>query len=388
MSSSQTAAPKAAIQLDAAAAAPVDPETLAAFSSFALRFGANQEGAGLLSREAAQEVSGASVRLAKALLQDPLAGVLWANTGTDALLAAVEACGAVRKGAVVTSDGEHPALTKALERLCAASGRPLFKVRLAEDGTVNLNSLKSLLTPETAIVALHHVQSETGAVQDLKAIRAVMDEAAPKALFVSDTTQSACKIPIPWKEARIDFASASGSKIGAPAGAALLYRDSQDKLVGKVLKAMRSSEHRLGRCAPAACLALAFAAERLAPSIAKRLEEAAKVKEAFKAEIEKALPGKIRFNASGATASPYILHMLVRGLQGATLVRMLADKGYGVAAGSACEAEAPEPSKVLLTMGVKKSEAYSALRLSFWSGNSPSEAPAFAEALAACVKAY
>ncbi len=374
--------------LDNAAAAPADPETLAFFVDCALRLPANQEGAGPLSLQAAKEVSEAAKRLAKALVQDASAGVLWTSSGTDALLAAVEAHSSLRKGAVATSDAEHPALAKALERYCASTGRPLLKARLSKDGSLDLESLKGLLDEKLALVATHHVQAETGAVQDLAAIRAVMDERAPKALLLADTTQSACKLPIPWSQARLDFATVSGSKIGTPAGAALLFRDDPSKLLGKALKAIRSSEHRLGRCPAPACLALAFAAERLAVTLEERLGKAAETKAAFKEELGKALPGKLRFSVPEALASPYILHLLLPGIQGATLVRMLAEKGWNVAAGSACEAETPEPSKALLSMGVKRSDAYSALRLSFWSGSSAAWAKPFAEALAACVKAY
>lgn len=375
------------LHLDNAAATKVNTSAIDAFSNAAEAFFANQEGSGLASKESADAIAKASKSLSQAIAKASNADVLWLNTGTDALTSAVDAAMSFRAGTIVCGDVEHASLAKAVER-AGAAGHSIRKAKIGPDGQFDLRQLESLLDDGVALVALHHVHAETGAIQQLQDIRRLLDAKAPKALFLSDTTQSALKLEMPWESAKLDFATISGAKVGAPCGAALLYRDDAKRLLGKRVLALRAVEHKIGRCPPAACVALAHVAQELSQTLSERLESTQRVKSAFRSEIGARLGDKVRFTLSDALSSPYILHMLIPGTQGATLVRMLAEKGFTVSAGSACEAEVKSPSKALLAMGVPRAEAYSALRLSFWSEVEESHAAPFAEALADCVKAY
>lgn len=373
--------------LDNAAAAPVPERALEIFRRHSLETFANQEGAGGASLEAARRVSEAGRALALALTGDKLAGVFWCNTGTDALSAAVSACPSLRQGPAVSTAGEHPALDSALERL-SSGGVSVAKARLKADGRIDLDHLSSLLDGRTALVAVHHVQAETGATQDLVGIRGVMDRLAPKALLLADTTQSACKLRIPWDEARIDFATVSGQKIGCPGGAALLFRDTRARVAERRFDSLRRKSHLFGRCPSAVCLTLAELAGLLAGNLEERKSRASMIRAAFKSGVMEALGEKLRLTIPDGVASPYILHLITPGFQGAVLTRMLSDAGFSVAPGSACEAETSAPSKLLLAMGLRREDAYCALRLSFWDSSTESEAEPFAKALSSCLSSY
>jgi cysteine desulfurase len=311
------------------------------------------------------------------------------NTGTDAIASAVEASlGIKQSGVAISTDVEHQALAAALARSAPANDAKVLRAKIGHNGQLDLGFLDSLLDEKITLVALHHVQPETGVVQDLLAVRKLLDAKASKALLLADTTQSAFKLKVPWNEARLDFAMVSGAKIGAPCGAALLYRDDSRGMLGTRLQWLRSTAHRTGRCPAAACVAIAQAAKELGPSLDERLEKARTVKAAYKKALVEALGPKIRFTAPDEFASPYILHLLAPGVQGATIVRMMAERNYSISAGSACEAEAKSPSKALLVMGVGRADAYSALRVSFWKDSSPEDAVPFAAALAECVRDY
>ena len=376
------------IHLDNASASETDNQALNLFCEASRTFFANQEGAGLLSKDSADAVAAASKKLALALTHTSDTNAFWCNTGTDALASSIDASSNFRLGSIVSSDVEHAALTSAIDRLAAKGSCEVKRAKIGIDGMIDLKHLESLLDDKTSLLAIHHVQAETGAIQNLEAIRGILDAKAPRALFLADSTQSALKLELPWKSAKLDFATISGAKVGAPGGAALLYRDDPRKILGKRVSALRSIEHKVGRCQPAACVALAELATELAASLSKRLEKTTILKSEFAAAIKKELGGKVRFTMKDSLSSPYILHLLIPGIQGATIVRMMASLGYGISAGSACEAEAKSPSKTLLAMGIPRTEAYSALRISFWKGVDVSEAASFASALASCVKEY
>jgi cysteine desulfurase len=71
----------------------------------------------------------------------------------------------------------------------------------------------------------------------------------------------------------------------------------------------------------------------------------------------------------------------VTGLDGATLLLKLDQAGFAASSGSACASARPEPSHVLLAMGVERERAYGAIRVSLGAGNTAEQIDGFAEAL-------
>lgn len=336
----------------------LDCFTAAANDSFG-----NQEAAGAFGVRAAKTVKDASARLASALA--PGAGVLWCNTGTEAIAAAVQAhCMSHPGTEIVTTKAEHPALKQAILRFAKFYGLTVRFADIRKNGAVDPDSLIPLLGAHTSLFAVHHVNAETGAVQDLTALRELLNRHAPKALFLADTIQSVCKIAIPWQEANPDFITLSGCKIGAPCGAALLWRDTPNRPVSKTLHVLRAQHHAVGRCVPAAAAAIARVAETLIPNLTERAARAAMIRAAVREMIPEET-GVIDTIPADAV-SPYILHLIFPHHQGAVLVRILSSEGVSAAAGSACMAETPTPSETLTAMGYGKALAFGALRLSFW----------------------
>lgn len=345
----------------------------------------NQEAAGAFGLRAAGTVKEASARLAAAIA--PGAGVLWCNSGTEALAAAVRThCMSHPGTEIVTTKAEHPALKQALRYFAAHHDLTIRYAEIGRNGMIRMESLASLLNPHTSLLAVHHVNAETGAVQDLKALRRELDRLAPKARFLADTTQSVCKIAVPWQEAGLDLITLSGCKIGAPCGAALLWRDTPDRQLSKGLHALRGQHHAVGRCIPAAAAVIAEVAERLIPELSGRAEHAAAIRNTIRSSIP-ASSGVID-TIPADLASPYILHLIFPHHQGAVLVRILESEGISAAAGSACMAETPTPSETLTAMGYGKTLAFGALRLSFWDDTGAEETEHFKKVFNQALKNY
>ena len=98
--------------------------------------------------------------------------------------------------------------------------------------------------------------------------------------------------------------------------------------------------------------------------------------------------GRVVFSVPEEKSSPYILHLRFPGFQGGVLVRMLSEYGVFAASGSACQAESDRPSAALLELGLPRDEAYSGVRLSFSTENSPEEALALREIFERVLRAY
>lgn len=335
------------------------------FAEKCLELFANQESSGKLGVESEKAVKTAEEQIASALA--PGYGVFFCNTGTDALRAAVCAVLCGKQNAVsLSTKAEHPALLKRLQQ-----GSKVFYCSLARDG-----GIRNFPETEADLFAVHHVNSETGRILDPGMLRNRLPE---KTVFLLDTIQSVCKIPIPGNIP--DFLTVSGCKIGAPCGAALLYR----KTFEKQIKQIRREEHLTGRCVPAAACVLGEVVVHGISELKRRYSHAEKLNKLLRDILSGEM---IDFTVSPEEGSPYILHMLLPGFEGGILVRMLQEKGITAASGSACSSEVPEPSAVLRAMGYTAKEAYSALRISFFDDTTEEEVLFFANTLKTLLKNY
>ncbi len=372
---------------DNAAAAAPEQTVVDFFASAAMSCYANQEAIHQQAYAIRQKLAVAEQDLASALTGDTAAQVIWGSSGTD-LFNLLSMAPMLRKGNIVTTL-EHPALLAALKR----TGTELRTVPLL-NGKVDLEELNRIADSKTVLVAIHHVQSETGMIQDLPGIRKIINGRAPQALFFSDTIQSAGKLPIPWQDAELDIISVSGHKLGTPGGAALILRtgkDSTRKNLSDFFERSRHREYLAGRPDPAIMLTLAYAVKTY-------MSENAQVRSTVQAmnlelrdslcQLELKGKRKIRFTIPATEASPFILHITLPGYEGAVLVRMLSDQRVTVSSGSACSAESNLPSPALTAMRYNKSDAFSALRISFWRNNSTAEVGRFINVLQSIVKDY
>lgn len=368
------------IYFDQAAAMRPDPAVLDDYRRQAARCFANQEAGHRLGRALREELREAGVRLSRALTGGDWQ-VVYASTGTDLFALLAQLGDLPRGGSVAATALEHPALAAALRRLSPAVGR----LPVGPDGRIATERIGEAVDASTGLVAFHHVQSELGVRQEVAAVAAALRQRAPRGRILLDAIQSAGRFALDFD---VDFIAVSGHKLGAPGGAALLYRD---EALTVQFEALRHRDYRIGRPEPAQVLALARAAELWCAARADRLRQLASLQELLRRRLA-ALPlpnGKrIVFTVPEEHASPYILHLLLPGYQAAVLMRMLAEREIFVASGSACQAESREPSPALRAIGVPARDGYAGLRLSFSFDNTPSEAEAFVDALAAVLRDY
>ena len=356
------------IYLDNAAAAETDRETAEYFARMLIECGANQEAGHKEGRRLRQLISDAEPRLSCALTDSPDYRVLWCSSGTEAIHI-FSTC--IDRGKVVSSRLEHPALTAALKRL-----DPAFH-------TLKCDKRSGRLVPEKGgwdIAAFHLVQSETGILQD----PAGLFSAVPRAVHFLDAVQAAGKMPLPRCA---DIIAVSGNKFGAPGCGALLVDprwEGAEAFCGRVEK-MRKEQYLAGRMIPAALLTCAAVAEKRRAGRDDCLLRTAELNRELR---EKCISLGLRPTIPAENASPFILHLLAPGYQGAVLVRMLSEEGVVIASGSACASETKTPSPALTALGYGPRDAFSGLRISFGFGTSREDVNFLLSSLEKVLKKY
>jgi cysteine desulfurase len=377
------------IYLDSAAAMPVRRELLESFNKYILDYSANPESAHSAGREAASLIRDAGERVSLALTGGDYK-VGWSSSATEAInivFGFADFSGKV----ILTSDSEHPAMLHAIER---AGFCEIRKVPVKRDGLLDFDIFEKMINDDVAVVSVHHVQNETGAVQDLCEVRRLIDRKAPDALFVSDTVQSVAKIAIPWAEAGIDIAFIGGHKVGAVSGGALLYNLHREPDIAKSfsrhLHDLRSASHLIGRPDPAVCMGLADAV--IYAESGNALCKASYLSKKLRTELMEMSDASSDLNillpVPEASSSPYIVTFLMPPYQAEVIVRMLSDKGVMVSAGSACEASKLKPSSALTAVAGSEKNARTTIRVSFSYQSTISDLDIFMQLLSEVVQEY
>ncbi|RUW44485.1 aminotransferase class V-fold PLP-dependent enzyme [Mesorhizobium sp. M1A.F.Ca.ET.072.01.1.1] len=142
----------------------------------------------------------------------------------------------------VTSASEHSSILTAA-RSAQARGQQIDVLPVNEHGLIDHESLATALRPETRLVSIHFANNETGAVQPLAALAALVRELSPGALLHTDATQAVGRIPIDLAGAlaQFDLVSFSAHKFHGPKGiGGLFMRD------GVAINALISGEQEKG----------------------------------------------------------------------------------------------------------------------------------------------
>jgi cysteine desulfurase len=122
------------------------------------------------------------------------------------------------------------------------------------------------------------------------------------------------------------------------------------------------------------------------PNVVSGIAQLATIRDAFEKELRKRFP-KVALTGEGLGRAPNVSHFYFPGLKkDLSLVPLLDLRGFAVSSGSACASGAPQPSHVLLAMGLSELDARNALRVSLHPGNTAEELTAFLDALGEILK--
>lgn len=220
------------------------------------------------------------------------------------------------------------------------------------DGLVSRDALfgrLSALSATRPLVAVQHANNETGVIQPLDELRAVVRE--KNGIFFVDCAQTAAKLPLP----EADLIAVSAHKLGGPPGiGALLVRD-----LGLITPSGGQEKgYRAGTENLPGALGFATAAEANRGWVSR----AADLRQHLDGAIE-AAGGQVV--AKTAERIPTIASYRMPGKASSAQLIQFDMAGIAVSAGSACSSGTLKTSRVLSAMGWDEASASEVIRVSF-----------------------
>ena len=273
---------------------------------------------------------------------------------------------------LITTKIEHPSVYEVFKHY-ENIGFEVDYLNVDKDGFVNLEELKDIIREDTAIVSVGAVNSETGAIQDLRKISEIIKGKNKNTYFHTDFVQGLGCTNIKFDKIPVDAITISGHKIYAPKGIGAIYVNKGVKLTN-VIYGSNAENGIVKRTMPTELiLAFAKALEILAKEEKKEMEHSQKLKEMLANKISEEIED-IKFNSSldPEKSSPKVLNVSFNRTKGEVLTHFLGMYQIYVSTGSACSSKKGN-SRILEVMGLNQSELDGAIRFSFSKDNTTKE---------------
>ncbi|MES2854246.1 MAG: cysteine desulfurase family protein [Bdellovibrionota bacterium] len=281
----------------------------------------------------------------------------------------------------VVSSVEHPSIKRTTEYL-AAHGVEIVVVPVNRSGEIDRAAYSAAVNEKTALVSIMFANNETGNVFPIKELAA--EAHAKGALFHSDCVQALGKIDINLSELGVDLASFSGHKFYSLKGAGVLFAK-RGVPIESLIHGGGQERHRRGGTENTLAIAALAAMCELKDSVTERAEEMRGLRDYFEARVKKEI-SEVRITGAESLRLPNTSSLIIPGVDGEILLMNLDLKGFAVSTGAACSSGSPEPSPVLLAMGLSRKEAQSSLRVGLGWSTTRDDVDRFTDTLVDIVK--
>lgn len=364
------------IYFDNSATTKPYPEALATYTEVATRIWGNPSSLHNLGSQATRILEASRKQIAE-LIGKKAEEIYFTSGGTEGdnwILKGVAFEKAPYGKHIIVSDIEHPAIKESAAWL-KTQGFEVDYAPVDARGFVKVDALASLLRPDTTLVSVMAVNNEIGSIQPIHEIAALLED-RPTISFHVDAVQALAKVATEvYLPERVDFATFSSHKFHGLRGVGFVYIKEGKKITplltgGGQEKEMRSTtENVAGIAATAKALRLAMENQEVFASKTQQM------KEVIRKELAN-YPDVTIFSGEDHFA-PHILTFGIKEVRGEVVVHAFEEFDIYISTTSACSSKAGKPAGTLIAMGVDKSIAQTAVRLSLDLENDMSQVEQF-----------
>lgn len=371
-----------AIYLDHSATTPVDPRVLEAMLPYFTEVYGNSASIHRFGRAAAKALE-ESRRAVAAILGCHPTEIVFTGSGTESDNLALRGVAFAQRRAgrgnhLIVSSVEHHAVLNTARQLEEVFGFEVTYLPVDEHGMVDPDAVGRAIRKDTVLISVMYANNEVGTIQPIAEIaRIARAKGVP---FHTDAVQAGGMLDLDVNRLGVDLMTLSAHKFYGPKGVGLLYIRQGTPYLSPLTGGGHERGRRAGTVNVAGIVGLATAL-RLAQE-ARESENARlrRLRDRLIRGISERVPDA-RLTGHPTGRLPHHASFVFKGINGEELLLALDVEGLAASTGSACTSGRPEPSEVLVAMGLPHEWAVGSLRLTLGKANTDEDVDAVLEIL-------
>jgi len=370
------------IFLDYASTTPVDPRVIEAMLPYFDQSYGNSSSIHQLGQQAENALERSRLTIANIIgaRKDEVVFTSCGSESDNLALRGVAFAQRENKSAshILISAVEHHAVTNTALQLADLHGFELEIIPVDKFGIVDPEEVNKHIRDETAIVSIIFANNEIGSINPIRKIGQVCRNQG--VLFHTDAVQAAAHMPIDVNDLNVDLLSIGAHKFYGPKGVGALYIREGTPIFPVQTGGGQEFGLRAGTHNIPLIVGMGKALELTQERIKERNDHYSKLRNLLFSAITDSVP-MTRITGHPTQRLPNHASFAFKDVDGNTLLMMLDAAGYACSSGSACKTGSPEPSDVLLALGLDPDWALGSLRVTLGQQTSSEHLEGFLDVL-------
>lgn len=262
---------------------------------------------------------------------------------------------------IITTSFEHPAVLNTCKFLEKFGFRVSY-IKPRANGIIDPRDIEKAITKNTILISVMFVNNEIGTIQPIEEIGKIAQKYS--IYFHTDSVQAVGNVKIDVKEMNISSLSMSSHKFYGPKGVGVLYMKSNVNFMRMQDGGHQEKNMRAGTENVAGIIGTGKAIQIATENLEDHQIYIKNMRDYCLRELKSNFPN-IRVNGDMENRVAGNINVSFPNVDGAKLLEELDKRDICVSSGSACSAGLIQASPVLLEIGVPKTLAKSAIRITF-----------------------
>jgi cysteine desulfurase len=362
------------IYLDFAATTPVDPRVLEVMQPYFIQDFGNPSSVHRFGQRAENALEEARESIAAQFNCLP-AEIVFTSCGTEsdnlALRGVALAARQERQANhILISPVEHHAISHTAQQLHQLFGFELEYLPIDKYGMVPPQAVEAALRPDTAIVSVIYANNEIGTINPIAEIGEICR--SRNITFHTDAVQAAPYLHLDANILKVDLLSISAHKFYGPKGVGALYIRKGTPILPVQTGGGQEFKLRAGTQNIPYIVGMAKALELAQAERSESLSKLIPMRDHLIGSVLETIP-QTQLTGHPVQRLPNHASFIFEGVDSNLLLTHLDLSGFACSSGSACKTGSPEPSEVLLALGIPPTWALGSLRLTLGRYSTPAQ---------------
>lgn len=347
------------INMDHVAASPLLPEVVEAMIPFLKDKYGNPSSMHSLGEEVTEALDEARANVA-ALINAKDQEIVFTSGGTESNNWALKGICQARRSRgnhLITSSVEHFSIMHAIKAL-ETQGIEVTRLPVDRYGIVDPDEVRKAISPSTILISVMHANNEIGTIQPIAEIGKIAREHSIP--FHTDAVATAGVIPLDVEALNVDLLSLSANAFCGPLGIGALYVRKGMRISPLLDGGIQEGGLRAGTENVLGIVGMSKAAEIAAQEMESRIAYLIPFRDRLIKEIPAAIE-EVELVGHPTQRLPGNVSVVVRYVEGESMLLFLDMEGIKIASGSACISRSLKVSHVMLAMGIDAGTAQGSL---------------------------